>query len=352
MEVVGGFIEDQADRPGSAMPLRLPQSAAVPDAAGGSVDGSVAAALELLRASTEAAVEDVARFDFFQASDFAAGVEDLSRIVEYLQIIGAARVDRTRREAALAAKAPGGWGSEAEAGSAGGWLTGWNQEPSEVETVDTKPEDESEGVHGVGSEAGADPGGNLAAAAAMVADDGCRNAAEFLQARLRIGASEAKRRLRLGTELLPRTGLAGRTLPPARPVLAAAVSEGIVASRTATLIAMSLDRVGHVASPESVDAMEHALTMTAVGNDPDFLPHGPAMDRCPGPGRSRAIRGGAAPAPGRFHPETPARPAPSGNLLHHRPVRTVGHSDECGHQSTPGCRSQRGRRRRPRGCRS
>jgi hypothetical protein len=70
---------------------------------------------------------------------------------------------------------------------------------------------------------------------------------------------------------LPRTGIAGRSLPPARQELAAAVAEGTIASRTATLIAMSLDRVGRVAPPEAVDGMEHALTMTAVENDPDFL---------------------------------------------------------------------------------
>ena len=67
--------------------------------------------------------------NFFEASDFAEEVEDLSRIVEYLQIIGAARVDRARREAAAVEKAPGGWGSETAAGTAGGWLTGWNQDP-------------------------------------------------------------------------------------------------------------------------------------------------------------------------------------------------------------------------------
>ena len=82
MEAVGEFVPDRADRPGSAMPRRLPQPAAVTDAAGDSVDGSVAAALELLRHPLRSAAEDVARMNFFEASDFAEEVEDLSRMVE------------------------------------------------------------------------------------------------------------------------------------------------------------------------------------------------------------------------------------------------------------------------------
>jgi len=284
MEAVGEFVPDEAGRPGSGMPVRFRQPAAVPGAAAESVDGAVAVAVALLRASAETAAEDVARLDFFEASDFAEGVEDLSRVVEYLQIIGAARVDRTRRDAAAVEKAPGGWGSEPAARSAGGWLTGWNQEPGTGETGgDAKPGDESDGVNGAGAEGGAAPHGSPAGpwgtsgaavsalAAAAVVDDGYRNSAEFLRARLRISAPEAKRRLSLGGGLLPRTGIAGRSLPPARQELAAAVAEGTIASRTATLIAMSLDRVGRVAPPEAVDDMEHALTMTAVENDPDFL---------------------------------------------------------------------------------
>ncbi|MFF2032471.1 DUF222 domain-containing protein [Arthrobacter sp. NPDC058192] len=291
MEALGEFVPDPAYRSGSAMPVRLPQVSAVPSVPGDSVDGAVAAALALLRAATGTAAESVAGLDFFRASDFAEGVEELSRIVEYLQVIGAARVDRARREAAAAEKTPGGWGSETEAGAAGGWLTGWNTEPDDGGGAggDGNHGDGSGGASGAGADGGAVPGGGLAAvpwgtagaagpagsvsvlAAASVADDGYRNSAEFLRARLRIGASEAKRRIALGAVVLPRAGIAGRSLPPARQELAAAVAEGAIASHTATLIAMSLNRAGHVAPPEAVDGMEHALTRTAVENDPDFL---------------------------------------------------------------------------------
>ena len=149
--------------PGCPSGFRNRQPLPVPPA--DSVDGAVAVALALLRASTVTAAEDVARLDFFQASDFAEGVEDLSRVVEYLQIIGAARVDRARREAAAVEKAPGGWGSEPAAGSAGGWLTGWNQEPGEgAAGGDAKPGNESDGVNGAGAEDGAAPHGSPAVA--------------------------------------------------------------------------------------------------------------------------------------------------------------------------------------------
>ena len=133
MEAIGEFIPDQADRPGLAMPGRLRQVGAVPGAAGDAVDVSVAAALALLHTSSGSAVEDAAHLDFFEASEFAEGVEELSRTVEYLQIIAAAAVDRTRREAAAGEKASAGWGSDTAAGSPGGWLTGWNQEPGDTD---------------------------------------------------------------------------------------------------------------------------------------------------------------------------------------------------------------------------
>jgi len=254
MEAIGEFIPDQADRPGFAMPGRLRQVGAVPGAAGDAVNVSVAAALALLRTSSGSAAEEAAGLDLFEASAFAEGVEELSRSVEYLQIIAAAAVDRTRREAAAGEKASSGWGSDSAAGSAGGWLTGWNQEPGDTEMA-------------------VKAGGRAVTAAAVcaVADDGFRNTAEFLRARLRISAPEAKRRLTLAAELLPRTGIGGHNLPPSRPELAAAVAEGTVATRTASIIALSLERVRHVAAPEAEATMEHALTRTAIENDADFL---------------------------------------------------------------------------------
>ncbi|SKB49544.1 protein of unknown function, partial [Arthrobacter sp. 49Tsu3.1M3] len=104
-----------------------------------------------------------------------------------------------------------------------------------------------------------------------VLDDGYRNTVEFLRARLRIGAAEARRRLCLADALLPRQGLAGQPVPPVHPELGAAVAAGEVASRAATVITLALDRVRHSCLPEAAAAMEHALTRTAAENDADFL---------------------------------------------------------------------------------
>ena len=61
---------------------------------------------------------------------------------------------------------------------------------------------------------------------------------------------EARRRLALAEDLLPRQGLAGRQpLPPVHRELGAAVAAGEVASRAATIIAVALDRVRHAATP-------------------------------------------------------------------------------------------------------
>ena len=96
-------------------------------------------------------------------------------------------------------------------------------------------------------------------------DDGYRNTTEFLRARLRISAAEARRRLSLAASLLPRQGFAGEPLPPVHGELASAVAAGEVASRAATIVTLALGRVRHVCDAEAAAGMEHALTRTAVG---------------------------------------------------------------------------------------
>ncbi|MET3922103.1 DUF222 domain-containing protein [Arthrobacter sp. UYEF20] len=256
MEAIGEFISEQAARPGSAIPTGFPQPAA---AACGSdaTDCSLTGALALLRDATTTAAADAALFGVSGASDFAGRVEELSRMAEYLQIVAAAAVDRTRHDA-LTASAAAAAGSGSSTGAPAGWLTGWN-------TAGT-------------AEAGAPqdvPQGTVAALAKAAApesvDDGYRDTTAFLRARLRISASEARRRLALAKTLLPRTGIAGKPLPPAQEELAAAVASGSIASRAATIIALALDRVRYAAPPETAARMEHALTVTAMESDHDFL---------------------------------------------------------------------------------
>ena len=87
--------------------------------------------LELLKGLGSTAAEDAALLSFREAADFAANVEEVSRAVEYLQIVAAGAVDRTRREAQAAARSAAVGSGAAGSGSAGsgwraaGWVTGW-----------------------------------------------------------------------------------------------------------------------------------------------------------------------------------------------------------------------------------
>ncbi|YCH08743.1 DUF222 domain-containing protein [Arthrobacter sp. alpha11c] len=192
-----------------------------------------AALLDPLRLSAAA---DAARlFGFVEAADFAGRIEEISRSLEYLQVVAAQAVERTRKEA-----------QQASPGSSAGtpeWRTGWT-EPATGATV---------------------------TGTASVLDDGYRNAAEFLRARLRISIGEARRRLALAPDVLPQAGMAGQEIPARREVLAEALSSALVPSRSATIISSALEKVRQLTDDDTITRMEHALTRTAIESDPDFV---------------------------------------------------------------------------------
>ena len=252
MEAIGDFIRVQANRPGAGILPGVPRLAPVPDEAE-NADRALDGALALLRSSNGTALTHAAQFGVTEASDFAGRVEELSRMVDYFQLVATAAVDRTRSQAAAGARtAAAKFGSNAPAG----WLTGWNTEASGPTSTPSDP-------------SWNEPGG--ADLSTGWVDDGYRNTVEFLRARLRITAAEARRRLALVADVLPRTGISGQPLPAAKEELAAVVGSGDISSRAATIISLSLDRVRRVSAPEDAARMEHALTRTAVENDPDFL---------------------------------------------------------------------------------
>lgn len=216
--------------------------------------------MDALRSTAPA---DTRLFGFPEAADFAGRVEEIARTVEFLQILAAQAVERTRREAQAARHTC----------PAPGWRTGWT-EPTTSGTADTADAatDADAGTDADTATAAGAPGSvaGLAEAADPV-HDGYRNAAEFLRARLRIGISEARRRLTLAESVLPQTGITGQDLPARHPVLAAALSAAAVPSRSATLISIALDQVRHHADPDTAGQMEHSLTRTALESDPDFV---------------------------------------------------------------------------------
>jgi hypothetical protein len=86
MEAIGEHAPEQATRLG-----RFPDAASGTDPSGG-LDRS----LSLLKTLSTTAAADAALLGFRGASDFAGQVEELSRTVEYLQLVAAAAVDRAR----------------------------------------------------------------------------------------------------------------------------------------------------------------------------------------------------------------------------------------------------------------
>ncbi|MGO4247695.1 DUF222 domain-containing protein, partial [Paenarthrobacter sp. RAF54_2] len=229
------------------------------------LEGALADSVEALESLRSFTVGGALTFGFTEAAGFAGRVEEIARTVEYLQVVAAHAVERTRTQAQQ---------SRPSSAAGTGWQTGWTN-------PGTTGSDSAGAVAGSdapdGSATTAGPGVVAsavvvtAADAAAVADDGYRNAAEFLRASLRISKSEANRRLALAGEVLPRTGIAGQHIPPRREILAQALETTQIPTRSATIISSALENVRLLADDDILTRMEHALTATAVETDPDFV---------------------------------------------------------------------------------
>ncbi|MEV8146786.1 DUF222 domain-containing protein [Arthrobacter sp. NPDC080073] len=211
-------------------------------------------ALTALRSLARTAVDDIGPLGLPDSAAFASGVEELSRTLDYLQLVAAGQLHRVRQQ-------------EPAAGI--GWTTGWGAE--------TRADGSSDGpgspeIESGAAEASADVGnGSLAATSAVAGFREFRNTGEHLRSLLRISAAEARRRLALAENLLPGRSLTGQRIQPRYGEVAAALACGSIASRPATTITMALERVRPLCSSETAADMEHALTMTAAENDADFL---------------------------------------------------------------------------------
>ncbi|WP_442543135.1 DUF222 domain-containing protein [Arthrobacter sp. KN11-1C] len=211
-------------------------------------------ALAALRSLARTAVDDVGPMGRNDSAAFASGVEELSRTLDYLQLVAAGQLDRVRQE---------------EPAGGTGWTAGWGAEARSAGSSDGPGSPETEGgATGVSADVG---NGGLAARSTVAGFREFRNTGEHLRSLLRISAAEARRRLALAEDLLPGRSLTGQRIQPRYGEVAAALASGSIASRPATTITMALDRVRPLCSPETAADMEHALTMTAAENDADFL---------------------------------------------------------------------------------
>ena len=216
-------------------------------------DGGAAAdvqrCLELLESVASTAPDELAATAFPEAADFAAIAEELSRRVEYLQLLAAAAVDKTRTEAINAA------GSTSHGT---GWTTGWGTENAAAAATAFSADDAAAATP---TTAAAFP---AASATRSPADDGCRNSAEYLRARLRISVSEARRRLALAASVFPRISLPGHAAPANHEEVAAALAAATISSSAGTVITTTLERVRHIPDSDALARMEHSLPRTAM----------------------------------------------------------------------------------------
>jgi hypothetical protein len=245
-------------------------------------DACLAAAIAAVNTAAAAAPGTLAMTGYVEAADFAGLVglvEDLSRTVDYLQILAAGAVDRTRTQAITAA---------ATTRTSRSWTSGW----------DNGTVNETDAAWPAGTSGTATGTATInCPVPRSPADDGCKNTAEFLRLRLRIGRSEGHRRIHLAHTILPAITLTGDPIPPIREHLAAALtpvttsptvtstndgtdavdlqavprSGPVVSSRAGTIISATLDRLKHHTTPENLDRIEYDLTRTAATADPDFL---------------------------------------------------------------------------------
>jgi hypothetical protein len=97
------------------------------------------------------------------------------------------------------------------------------------------------------------------------------NNAEYLRSRLGIGIVEARRRIRVGKAIAAPVRLDGEVGTPALPSLAEAMAAGEVSGQAAALVTDSLARVACVADNETLEAMEASLVQQAAESDADTL---------------------------------------------------------------------------------
>ncbi|MFT4468949.1 DUF222 domain-containing protein [Arthrobacter sulfonylureivorans] len=214
-----------------------------------------------------------------ELANTVAAVEDVSKVVEFLQTAGAHAVERadiaangeTAANTGPLADSPDAGRQSGDRAGAAGWA-----DPAAAISA------------GSGNSAGGGPGdgpGGLDPAGPDIAAPGgagpkqrrrrkteFRNNAEYLRSRLGISIIEARRRLRVGKAVTAPVRFDGEPGTPALPVLAEAMAAGEISGHAAALVTDSLGRAGHAApDPGTLGAMEASLVRQAAETDTDTL---------------------------------------------------------------------------------
>jgi len=93
----------------------------------------------------------------------------------------------------------------------------------------------------------------------------------FLEYLIRIPAADARRRIRLGTQILPSVGFTGQVLPPKQPILAAAITEGVIGVDTAAHLVRLVKRAEATTDPTVLDSVITDLVEQGSFLSPDLV---------------------------------------------------------------------------------
>lgn len=236
---------------------------------------SVAGVLHTIGLLRRDAVRSAALMSAGQAAQLAADVEAISRTVDYLQVVCAGALEthrvagafgadpaRGQWDAALLSPAPGKAPAPAQetapdAGTvpgSGPETTAWNNTWAAADSPDIRPSPDSPAQREAGKTRAE-----------------FRTTADYMRCRLRISRGEAQRRLRLACVLLPAASATGQPVPATLRILAGVAAAGKVSSRSATIIADTVDSVAHRRNDATAEAMEADLSSVATLQDQDFL---------------------------------------------------------------------------------
>src|SRR6185312_6330986 len=196
-----------------------------------------------------------------ELANTVAAVEDVSKVVEFLQAAGAHAVERA--DIAANGETEAGAGALADAPDAAGGA-GWADPAAAIAASGTDAGD-TDGV----DDAGPDNPGSKQRQRRRKTE--FRNNAEYLRSRLGIGIVEARRRLRVGKVVTAPVRFDGKPGTPALPVLAEAMAAGDISGNAAALVTDSIGRARPAADTGTLEAMEASLVRQAAESDTDTL---------------------------------------------------------------------------------
>jgi hypothetical protein len=208
----------------------------------GAVNALAGLRSEVLRITDEF-VQDSLLMSRRDLADTVAISEELAKAVEFLQLVGARAVEDQNVAALGESSGSFGWSEHAAPADTSAPVAAASDATSDTATGTGRKKPRPE----------------------------FKDAADYLRGRLGISRTEARRRLRVAADILPRRQLNGELGAAKLEHLGEALAEGAISGKAATVIRDAVDRVRPVAAPEALVAMEENLTRQAQETNIDVL---------------------------------------------------------------------------------